>query len=83
MGRFATEWKREKVNLVINLFGVFADLLTGSMLLHSTLTLQICLQKRVYRDARRDLLDNRGRRVLYEYVCALLIEKQSAGSQPH
>lgn len=26
-----------------------ADFVTGSMLLHSTLTLQICLQKRVYR----------------------------------
>jgi hypothetical protein len=41
----------------MNIHSVFADLMTDSMPLHSTLTLQICLQKKVYRmgDTERDL----------------------------
>lgn len=55
--------------MVTNNPGFFADLVKGLMLLHSTLTLQTCLQRKVYRTSHpaRNMLQNRGRRELYEY----------------
>jgi hypothetical protein len=54
--------------------GVFANFMAGSMLLHSTLTLQTCLQRKVYRererererDAAKASSFNKGCRALYE-----------------